>query len=55
MHELDFFGTNRQRELTRLKRAYDGVAAAAESLRPGTKAGEACHRVVLIHAERGLG
>ena len=55
MQELDFSGSNRQRELTRLKRAYDDVAAAAESLRPGTKAGAACHRIVLIHAERGLG
>lgn len=54
-NELIFCGENRKRELRRLKRAYDDVAAAAEGLRANRAAGHACHRVVLIEAERGLG
>ncbi|MBO9457398.1 hypothetical protein J7376_19395 [Paracoccus sp. R12_1] len=55
MSELQFCGRNRQRDLTRLIRAYDDVAAAAEGTKAGTQVREPVHRVVLIHAERGLG
>ncbi len=52
--ELEFCGENRRRQLEELKTAYCEVAEALERLEPG-KATEPIHRVVLIHAERGLG
>ncbi len=52
---LLFCGENRKADLRRLKRAYDDVAAAAESLRTNRRAGQGCQRVILIEAERGLG
>ena len=53
--ELLFTGTNRRRDLGRLKRAYDEVASAAEALKDGRTVSGPAHRVVLIEAERGLG
>lgn len=55
MRDLLFCGANRQASLTRLIRAYDDVAAVAEGVRPGSEPVQGSLRVVLIHAERGLG
>ena len=54
MFNLEFCGENRREQLERLKTAYCEIAEALERLEPG-KATEPIHRVVLIHAERGLG
>ncbi|MEO0750106.1 MAG: hypothetical protein AAFZ10_17230 [Pseudomonadota bacterium] len=53
--ELRFSGNNRKRDLRRLKRAYDEVAASAEVMANGQTVQGPAHRVVLIEAERGLG
>ncbi len=52
---LLFSGENRRKDLTRLIRAFDDVAAAAEASNPRDLLKQATHRIVLIHAERGLG
>lgn len=55
MQELSFCGENRHADLERLKSAYDDVAEAASQLKPGKPVEKPINRVVMIHAERGLG
>lgn len=52
---LQFSGTNRAKSLTNLIRAYDDVAAAAEAVSKNGVPNNPIHKVVLVHAERGLG
>ncbi len=55
MQELSFCGENRRADLERLKSAYEEVAEAARQLKPGKPVDKPINRVVMIHAERGLG
>ena len=55
MQELEFSGKNRRSDLTRLQRIYDEVAAEAQGIQSGAQVKEPIHRIVMIHAERGLG
>lgn len=53
--DLLFSGENRKRDLTRLRRAYDEIAAVTEAMQLGNNPSKPVHRVVLVHAERGSG
>ncbi len=55
MQELKFCGKSRLRDLGRLKEAYLDVAKALKLLERGKSPDGPIHRVVLVHAERGLG
>ena len=53
--ELLFCGIRRSEALSRLRRAYDDVAAQAQAQAKSPPSGESSLRVVLVEAEAGLG